>query len=457
MRTRRRHSLALTVSLVGHAVTVLWGLIAFHPTIDIPEITFELTEVELVDPDMLQGLSGEPEAPPKPAQATPEPDPEPPKPDPALEDEKKRLEEQERLRKEAEALAKAEAEKKKKRQEAAKKRRQQRKNFASKGSSADELAPPTSTFNLLLVPKKIRKLPFAGTAFSLLEPWPDFDFLVRKGGLDPLKDFDHIVIASPNITNPLDTFLAVDYKTSRKKVVKAIERAVAAEGEVIEWVDDGGYLRGNPRPADPGKKDRDKRWFVFHPKKKVAMFVREAFLEQVLADDDSPAAKDGTARAFVDNLTKLRRYASEQPLSGMQLKVSDISNAVKRLRLPFPTPDQLEISVAADRDPIVVIRLGFADVVEAKKFEIWFDVELRKVFTGLSVTAIFGSGIYNSSVVSRRDATVTVRSELDQKQIEWVLEQLAEQTKATTEAADRQRAKRERAAKDKLDSGAAAP
>ena len=414
-------------------------MIGFSVPLEIPDLEFELAEVELVDPDAIAGLVGTPEA-----EAPPQPPATPPTTAPDDTDQKAQ-EEAERKRLEADAKRleqeKKEAEEKKKaRKERRKERKEQRKNFASQGSNADQLAPPTSTFHLLLVPKKIRRLPFAKTAFSLLEPWPDFDFLVRKGGLDPLQDVDHIVIASPNITNALDTFLAVEYRTSRKKIIRAIERAVATDGQVIEWVDDHGFLRGNPRPADKTKPDRDNRWFVFHPKKKVAMFVREVFLDQILADSAAPVGEAGTAREFVDNLTKLREFAEQQPLSGLQLKVADLSNTVSGLKLPFPAPDLIELTIEAAKAPIMVLKFDFTDIVDAKQFLIYYNETLGEHLRGFQYQITGVTRIYEDIAVTRNETMITLRTELSQAQIELVLDSVVKLTKKATDHADRGRA-----------------
>ena len=428
-----------------HLAVLIAAVIRFNPTLDVPELEFDLAEVDLLDPDALPG--GVPEPPPEPE---PEPelaDPTPPDPQETEQQRREAEEAAQKKREEAEraeaerAAAEAAAEKKAKRKAAREKKRKQRQNFASEGTNADQLGPPTSTFHLLLVPKKIRKLPYATVGFSLLEPWPDFDFLVRKGGMDPLNDVNHIVIASPNITNELDTFLAVDYKTSRKKIVKAIERAAAADGEVIEWVNDGGFLRGNPRPKDPTKKDLDKRWFVFHPDKKIAMFVREVFLDQILSGSDAPAGEEGSARAYVDNLTNVREFAAQQPLSGLQLKVGDIRNSISNLKLPFPTPNLLEVSVEAARAPIMVLKLEFVSVVEAKKFVIWYEETLGEMLKAFEFRFTV-KPIYDQVKVSQEGAMVTLRNDFTQEQIEFVLGALVEMVNEATSSADRQREKR---------------
>lgn len=453
VRTRRRHSLAFTVSVVLHAVTLMWGMFGWAPKITVPEIDLEFTEVKLIDPDLLQGLSGQPEPPPAPP--PPEPTPPPPEPEPEpdtkAEDEQKEKEEAERKAKEAE-------EKRKKAEEARKKKAEQRKNFANKGTSADLLSPPTSKFHVLLVPKTLKKLPFAEKGFALLEPWPDFDFLVRKGGLDPLKDFDHIVIASANITDATETFLAVDFRPSRAKVQKAIERAVEKSGQEIEWVEADGYLQGSPRPKG-GKKDVDDRVFVFHPKKKIAMLIRKPYLDQALADDEDVVSdENGSPREFVNNLVRVRKFAEEQPLAGMQLKVADLSSSFSGLSLgkilrsmglaapeDLATPDTIEVSVEAASSPILVLKLGFSNLVDAKQFQFWFDEDLGSALKDAVGGAVWTFGgvrvLFEAFTASREDTIVAIRGELEQKQIETILDFVVGTTKSVTKKADEQRAK----------------
>lgn len=457
VRTRRRHSLAITVSVVVHAITLLWGMFGWTPKITVPEIDLEFTEVKLIDPDLLQGLSGEPEPPPEPPPPDPTPPPEPPpepepEPDTKAEDEQKKKEEEERKKKEAE-------EKRKKAEERRKKKAEQRKNFAKKGTSADQLSPPTSKFHVLLVPKTLKKLPFAEKGFALLEPWPDFDFLVRKGGLDPLQDFNHIVIASANITDATETFLAVDFRPSRAKVKKAIERAVEKSGQEIEWVESGGYLQGAPRPKG-GKKDVDDRVFVFHPKKKIAMLIRKPYLDQALADDDTVVSDaKGSPREFVNNLVRVRKFAAEQPLAGMQLKVADLSSSFSGLSLgkilrsmglaapaDLATPDSIEVSIEASKNPILVLKLGYADLVDAKQFQFWFDEDLGDALKNAVGGAVWTFGgvrvLFEAFSASREDTVVAIRGELEQKQIETILDFVVGTTKSVTKNADEQRAKK---------------
>jgi hypothetical protein len=390
--SRRRQTLSLLASLLGHVI-VLGGYangfsLRCVPEVELPEIDLEFTEVELVDPDLLQGEQADPvpEPPPPAPQPTPPPPPEPAPPDPQAD-----------APKPPEPVPEPEAPK-----------------FAAKGSEADKLAPPQSTFHMLLVPKKIRKLPFAQQVLDIMAPLPDFEMLIDKGHFDALRDFDHIVIASPNIQDWTQTFLAVDYRVSREEVQRAIERAVAADDQVIAWVDDGTLLRGNPRPEDPEKEDADNRWFVFLPGK-VAVYVREEFLPGILAGAD-----DGrkTAGNFVTNLSKLRRFADRQPDAGMQLVLKGMRRAIKKepkiggKKLPFKFPDGFELSASASAEPEVVVRVELADVVEAKAFIKWWDDDLRAIIDDSFALKLQFGWVYDLLQPERVGAEVTLRGQM---------------------------------------------
>lgn len=394
--SRRRKLVSLLVSLLGHAF-VLGGYangfsLRCVPEVEAPDFDIELTEVELIDPDLLQGdqAVAEPEPPPPapevtpptpPTPAEPQMQPEGPKPAP-------------------EPVVEPAPEKPK---------------FAAKGSEADKLAPPQSTFHMLLVPKKIRKLPFSQQVLDIMAPLPDFELLIDKGRFDALRDFDHIVIASPDIRDWTQTFLAVDYRISREEVQRAIERAAAANDEVVEWVDDGGPLRGNPRPRDPEKEDADNRWFVFL-EGKVAIYVRDEFLPSILAgpaDDDRK-----TAGNFVANLSKLRRFAERQPDAGLQLVIKGIRRSLKKepkiggKALPFKFPDGFELSASASAEPEVVLRVDFADVVEAKAFLKWWKEDLAAIIDDSLALKLQMGWVYDLLQPEREGHQVALRGEM---------------------------------------------
>ena len=419
MRARGRKIIALVASTAAHLGVFVYTEVAPHPDLmDLDlDLDFELQEVEIIDPDAVQGLDGTPEAkPPQMPEPQAEPEPEP------TEQELKEQEEAEKKRKEEEERKKKEEEERKK------KEAEENKRFAKRGSQADELAPPQSTFHMLLVPKLVRKLPFADQAVDMLAPWPDFEFLVSKGGFDALRDFDYMVIASPNIRDWRQTFLAVEYTMSRDDVKATIERAVEANGETVEWIEEGEIIRGNPKPTKEGEPDIDNRWFVLLPDH-VAVYVHDKFLPHVIG---GPTGEEPTAGNYVANLTRMKKFAARQPGSGLQLVLHEIKRAFKAKTgvagLPLDKLDQLELSVEAATEPEMVVRLTFVDAESARLAEAFWNGTLRELIDSKFAVKVVAGPIYDQTELERTGSQIVLRGEFTEEQIVQVLDLVSDQT-----------------------------
>jgi len=414
VKAAHRHGIAAGASVVVHSSVVVWGLLAsLYPAIEMPEIEFELTEVELLDPDAIQGDDGPgefepppipaPPPPPEPkAETPPEPGPEPapppkpkapPKPD------------------EASDAQASDAE--------------PRRSLGRKNSRVDHLGPASSTFHFFLVPSKIRKMEHAEAAMDIMASFPDFEYLVDEGGFDPLHDFDHLVISTPNITDPRQTFLVVDYQMDRDDVRRTIERAAANRGEIIEWIDEGGILRANPRPADPAQADWDPRWFVLPQDLKIAAYIREEFVPALLKEE---VGEEKTASNYVANLAKLRQFAARIPSAGFQFLQRDIHVALKRVRgLEFPVPDSIEVTMEAAADPELMLRATFLDELDARQTELWLTERLAQIIEGNLLLRLQAKWLYELIEVERNGKELTLWGRLDAGQTKLLLKLAADQ------------------------------
>ena len=222
MTPLRRTILATAGSAVLHLSTIARLSCGFNVDIEMPDIEFELPEMDFVDPEQELGKTKPPEPPPEPevvplpigpelppeglAPKVEEKPPEPPKP----------------------------------------------KVFGEKTSKVDELGPANSNFYMLLNAKKVAGLPFAESVVEIMAPLPDFQFIVEGGGFHALRDFNYLVIASPNLRDLTQTFLAVEYKLTQAEMQAGLDRAAALEGDRIEWIVKDGRTMGNPVPiTDP--------------------------------------------------------------------------------------------------------------------------------------------------------------------------------------------------------------
>jgi hypothetical protein len=308
----------------------------------------------------------------------------------------------------------------------------------------DQLGPPNSTFHVLLSTRNVRKLPYKQLAMGVISALPDYAFLVTGGGFDPLKDFDHIVIASPDLRSVTQTFLAVDYKLPRETMKERIETACAAANETIEWIEEGGVLRGNPKPTKG--RDFDPRWFVL-PEDKVAFYLRKEFLPAVLQEE---TGEEKTTANFISKMTKLKRYAQRIPTAGVQFEAHDLHAALKRTRgSKFEIPDDVELTIEAQADPEVNIYLHFSSVVAAKEFMTWWEAGVRKAIDENFQLKLLVGGLIDTVEVTREGAQVQVWAELERKQTELILKTIGAKVSEFQERAAKKREAQMKAAAEK--------
>lgn len=394
MTPLRRTILASIGSVVLHVSTIARLSCGFNVDIEMPDIEFELTEMDFVDPDQQLGEKPPPPPPPEP-EVVPQPmgpelppeglgpkpeekPPEPPKP----------------------------------------------KVFGEKTTRVDELGPANSNFYMLLNAKKAAGLPYANSVVEIMAPLPDFQFIIDGGGFQALRDFNYLVIASPNLRDLTQTFLAVEYKLSQQEMMAGLARAAEAEGQRIEWVVRDGHTMGNPAPIKDPSKDFDPRWFVFLDDK-VAVYVREEFLPNIAAGPDDKKGK--TAGNFVANLMKMKTFAAREPRAGLQLVLKDINASVKIKSSPFEIPDGVELMAEASANPELVIKVDFLDEVSAKRFENQWKNDLPK-FIDEKVPFIARGmvrGFYEDTTFVLDGKTITLRSKFSESQASLILDQIA--------------------------------
>ena len=395
---RSRKLVAVLGSLALHASPLVRGGCGLDVKLEMPEIEFEVTELEPVVID--QQLEGEIK-PPEPPPAEPEVVPPPMGPDKPPEGEGPKPGEEE-------------------------KPPPPKPKFGEKTSKVADLGPASSNFFMLLAAKKVSGLPFAEAIVEVMSPLPDFDFIVTGGGFHALKDFNYVVIASPNLRDLTQTFLAVEYRLPQTEMVAGLNRAAEAEGQRITWETRDGRLMGNPKPVADPEKDWDPRWFVFLDDD-VAVYVREEFLPAILEGPDDK--KGNTAGNFVANLTKLKSFAAREPRAGLQLVLKDIRASIKlKKEPPFPIPNNLELMAEASQSPELVIKSEYLDAVEATQMERQWTEDLPKFIDDRVpfYARFMVRSFYDQTSVTRDDKALQLRADFTKDQAKFILEQIAE-------------------------------
>ncbi len=131
---------------------------------------------------------------------------------------------------------------------------------------------------------------------QLLLLLPDRRRLIDGTGLDLYRDFDDLIIATPNPTDDAVTFLAVRHHLTDAALKAGLDRGAKANRKPIEWMTIGGRPVGLRRkPGGPGHEglDRDDRILAL-PQASLAIIAPPIYAAQFL-DTDLVARPSGGA------------------------------------------------------------------------------------------------------------------------------------------------------------------
>jgi hypothetical protein len=181
--------------------------------------------------------------------------------------------------------------------------------------------PEGSRLTALLRLDRLRASPrgsgYQAAIDQLLVLLPDRRRLLDGTGLDLYRDFDALLIASPEPRNDKVTFLAARHRLKDAALQAALDRGAAATGHTIEWRAEDGRPVGvrRLRAAAPGQAtgfELDDRIFVL-PQPALAVIAPPAYAEQLLG---RPVRKPaGTREPNVDAGTSDTRMADTGPTS----------------------------------------------------------------------------------------------------------------------------------------------
>ena len=410
VREPTRYSLSAALSVLAHALFVLLFAISLRtdeqrlelsdelPNYKIDFIEFEAKEIE---PDKAQGeVEEEPEKseePPAEQEAAPPPveqptDPESeksaPEPEPEVEEPKPK--------------------------------------FGEKKSQIKAMVPPNATWTLMLANSRVKKLPFRDSATEIMAPLHDFRLLVDDAGFNVWEDFEFIVMGSPDATDQTQAFVAVQYTFGHAEMKAGIDRACAEHGMVVDWREENDALIGDPRYLDPEieAKSRDDRQMVLLPGDKVAVYVREAFIPQVIAGPD--AGKGKTSGNFVANVAKMKKYTYAEPKAGVQLVIEDIRSMVRVNGLPFEVPSRAEVMWEAAKEPELVIKLDFLETAHADKAEQYWKEGLEADLRKVGAWDLAG-GMIKATTVERSNRQLILRHRFNEAAARIVLQAIAKE------------------------------
>ncbi|HEX2656631.1 MAG TPA: hypothetical protein VHU40_00095 [Polyangia bacterium] len=160
-----------------------------------------------------------------------------------------------------------------------------------KPQSVRSYAPEGSRVTVLMRVDRLRDTPYAASVDSLLMRLPDRRDLLDGTDLDLYRDFDALLVATPNPMDPAVTFLAVRHRLTDQALREALERGARATGRKLAWRTERGRPFAERRTATPSGKEpavaprpwasRDDR-LILLPAPKLAVVTPPAYASLIL-------------------------------------------------------------------------------------------------------------------------------------------------------------------------------
>ena len=302
---------------------------------------------------------------------------------------------------------------------------------------------------------------------QLLVLLPDRRRLLDGTGLDLYRDFDALLIATPEPHNDKVTFLAVRHHLKDAAFEAALGRGASANGQTIQWrLQDGrpvGLRRPRaPAPGEPEGLNLDDRILVL-PQPSLAVIAPPAYAEQLLgrpmrksarpgtdAGDagvvdggvaDAGAVPTGKSRTGITWRELVARIDAEDSalpedavfmitavnlfvLPGPSPVVSGTRGAVDDVQDmgPYgPTPQAITLVVGVDPEPYFEVAGAFASEEEARASESRLPVWKRRLMLNPMLLLAGFAPLLDRAELSREEQTLFLRASMTAEELQRLL------------------------------------
>jgi hypothetical protein len=292
---------------------------------------------------------------------------------------------------------------------------------------------------------------------QLLLLLPDRHTLIEGTGLDLFRDFDSLLIATPNPTDVNVTFLAARHHLSDAAIRAGLDRAAMAAQRPIEWKTIAGRPVGirQQKKVGSGAYYQDDRILAL-PQNSLAVMATLAYASQLLGTNPSapsnpldggvvdagrPARKLVPRTSWQDLVTRIDAEDSAMPedaafmmaATNLFKSVASKGYVVPSTRgsaddnpLPAaanetnPVPQLLTLVVGVEA-PYIEIVTEFATAEEATKWEQEIPIWRRKFLTNPVVFALGFSSLLGRVQTSREETTLLLRAETSTEELQRLL------------------------------------
>jgi hypothetical protein len=304
---------------------------------------------------------------------------------------------------------------------------------SQRGSSPDEddagpaptndlsaYGPGGSRLTVLMRVDRIKGTRYQAAVDQLLLRLPDRRELLEGTGLDLFTDFDTLLIATPNPTDPSVTFLAAHHHLTSADMKAALTRGARQTERTIVWRTERGRLVGERRTrkgsaadaTEPPMRADDRILVLSDPG--LAVIAPPAY-RALLVQKQGPPPDGGTAPEGTGWASLLSRIDAEEGLipsdAVMMLKGTDLVRGVTKTgRLPtlfgMEIPPEVSATVGIAEGPSLDVSGTFKEESAALRWEAQWPAVQGKVLSNPWATLMGFSGLARRTSLVREGNTV---------------------------------------------------
>jgi hypothetical protein len=300
--------------------------------------------------------------------------------------------------------------------------------------------PEGSRLTALLRLDRLRTAPqgsaYIGPVDEIMRLLPDRRRLLDGTGLDLYRDFDALLIATPNPFDDTVTMLAVRHHLDDARLRAALDRGAEAGGRPITWHEEAGRpvgVRVRPPDEPPRRADRDDRLFVM-PQPGLVVIAPPAYanllLRRASADAGAPAprtdwadlvaridAEDGALppeAIFMMTATNLLRAPGNRDEPGAPLP----SGA------PAALPKVISLVAGATSGSFLEITADFAALSQASAWESEWPTWKQRLLGNPLVLLAGLNPIVTRAELSREDHRIRLRTTASAEETRRILQMI---------------------------------
>lgn len=191
----------------------------------------------------------------------------------------------------------------------------------------------TPNVNIYLAGDVLRRRKLSKQFGTLLSSIPQWAELLGGTNLDPMRDFDHVLLSGPQMRNPKWLVASVHFNCTAKKVKVAVDKVISRGDDGAKWLD--GY--GELLVAAIGTK-KLRRYAVILPKRRLLVVLPEQAKKQIPLIAKLPKfEQSGNAGIVLDVVN---------PAKAFRVLEFDIPKSLSRMRLHFaPIPGGYDVRI----------------------------------------------------------------------------------------------------------------